>query len=57
MDKVRNALGWDKPTYQPPYELTAAEERARRIRERQKAIDIQVDVLRADRRDARQHPR
>lgn len=54
MDAVRHALGLRLP--EPPAmtdEQSRVAERLRRIALRQRAIDIQVDVLRADTSDAR----
>jgi hypothetical protein len=53
MDRLRHVLGMDASPPPMSHEQTAVAERQRRIRERQKAIDIQVEVLAADRRDAR----
>lgn len=54
METIRHALGLKPPT--PPTmtkEQSAVAERQRRIRQRQTAIDLQVEVLRADRADER----
>jgi hypothetical protein len=53
MDRVRQLLGFapDEPSMNAEQERVAA--RLDRIARRQRAIDIQVDVLRADTHDAR----
>jgi hypothetical protein len=53
MDRIRHALGFAASEPSMNSEQEAVAERLRRIERRQKAIDIQVDVLRADRADAR----
>ena len=54
MERVRHLLGFDAGE---PQSMNAEQERVaarlNRIARRQKAIDIQVDVLRADTHDAR----
>lgn len=54
MDHLRRALGMAAaPPPSMSLEQTVVAEKQRRIEERQRAIDIQVDVLAMDRRDAR----
>jgi hypothetical protein len=54
METIRHALGMT-PSAPPSMndEQSAVAERLRRIALRQKAVDIQVDVIRADTHDAR----
>jgi len=57
MDTILQALGFRPPT--PPSmtdEQALVAARQQRIRDRQKAIDIQIDVLAADRADLRRRP-
>jgi len=56
MEAIRHALGL-KASEPPPLsdEQSRVAERLRRIKRRQESIDLQVEVLRADRADARHH--
>lgn len=56
MEAIRHMLGL-KASEPPPMsdEQTRVAERLRRIKRRQESIDLQVEILRADRADARHH--
>ena len=56
MAAIRHFLAYHAPSAPSMNgEQKAVAERLRRIKDRQKAIDIQTDVLQADKRDLRTH--
>jgi hypothetical protein len=58
MERIRDAFGVHESAHPPMSDgQRSVAERQKRIEKRLEAIDIQVDVLRADQRDVQRSPR